>query len=137
MTTTEQPHAHPDTPNSEDTTLEDSISITMPITGMTCAACVFHVGNALNEVEGVTNAEVNLATERATVVLDPSQVNPDDLIEAVKGAGYGAASEVITLSIGGMTCAACVAHVEKALNSVTGIVNTTVHLATERASVEY
>lgn len=109
----------------------------MPITGMTCAACVVHVGNALNEVDGVSKAEVNLATERATVELDPSQVNPDDLMKAVEGAGYGAASEEITLSIGAMTCAACVVHVENALNSVNGVVNATVNLATERASVEY
>ena len=115
MTISEKPHVHPeilDIPDVPDS--QEAISITMPITGMTCAACVFHVGNALNEVEGVENAEVNLATERATVVMDPSLVNPDDLMKAVASAGYGAASEQITLSIGDMTCASCVVHVEKA-----------------------
>ncbi len=133
----ENPHAHPEIPESEGSAAEEIISLTMPITGMTCAACVFHVGNALNEVEGVENAEVNLATERATVLMDPSLVNPDELMRAVEGAGYGAASEGITLSISGMTCAACVVHVEKALNSVNGVVTATVNLATERASLEY
>ena len=122
----------PDAPDSQ-----EAISITMPITGMTCAACVFHVGNALNDVEGVARADVNLATERATVVMDPSLVNPDDLMRAVEDAGYGAVSEQITLSIGAMTYAACVIHVENALNSVNGVVTATVNLATERASVEY
>jgi len=69
--------------------------------------------------------------------MDPSLVNPDELMRAVEGAGYGAASEGITLSISGMTCAACVVHVEKALNSVNGVVTATVNLATERASLEY
>ena len=130
MTTSEKSTATGSTP-------KEITSITMPITGMTCAACVIHVGNALNEVEGVSNAEVNLATERATVQMDPSLVNPDDLMKAVESAGYGAASEQITLSIGSMTCAACVGHVEKALNAVPGVVEATVNLATERASVEY
>ncbi|MDA1257905.1 MAG: heavy metal translocating P-type ATPase [Chloroflexi bacterium] len=116
---------------------EELTSITMPITGMTCAACVVHVGNALREVKGVSNAEVNLATERATVRLDPALTSPDELIRAIESAGYGAAAEKITLSIGGMTCAACVGHVEKALNSVSGVVQATVNLATERVSVEY
>ena len=52
----ENPHAHPEIPESEGSAAEEIISLTMPITGMTCAACVFHVGNALNEVEGVENA---------------------------------------------------------------------------------
>ena len=130
MTTSEKSPASGSNP-------EKLTSITMPITGMTCAACVIHVGNALNEVEGVSNAEVNLATERATVQLDPSLVNPDDLMKAVESAGYGAASEQITLSIGSMTGAACVGHLERALNAVPGVVEATVNLATERASVEY
>ena len=116
---------------------EELTSITMPITGMTCAACVVHVGNALNEVEGVRNADVNLATERATVQMDPSLVNPDDLMKAVESAGYGAASEQITLSIGSMTSVTDGWHLEKALNAVPGVVEATFNLATERASVEY
>ena len=134
MTTSEK--ADLDTSGAERT--PDKItSITMPITGMTCAACVVHVGNALREVDGVMDAEVNLATERATVRLDPGMANPDDLMKAVESAGYGAAPETITLSLGGMTCAACVGHIEKALNSVTGVVQANVNLATERASIEY
>jgi len=136
MTISEKPHAHPEIQEISDSQ-EETIFITMPITGMTCAACVFHVGNALNEVEGVANADVNLATERATVQMNPALVNPEDLMRAVEDAGYGAASEQITLSIGAMTCAACVVHVEKALNSVNGVVAATVNLATERASIEY
>ena len=130
MTTSEKSTASGSNP-------EELTSITMPITGMTCAACVVHVGNALNEVEGVSNAEVNLATERATVQMDPSLANPDDLMKAVESAGYGAASEQITLSIASMTIVADGRHLEKALNAVPGVVEATFNLATERASVEY
>ena len=41
--------------------------ITFRVDGMTCASCVSHVGNALKEVPGVSDAQVNLATEAATV----------------------------------------------------------------------
>ena len=127
-----QPHTDPGLP-----TPDGLMSITMPITGMTCAACVIHVGNALREVTGVSQAEVNLATERATVRVDPSCVRTDTLRKAVQDAGYGTVSENVTLSIGMMTCSACAIHVENALESINGVVNATVNLATERARVEY
>jgi Cu+-exporting ATPase len=59
------------------------------ITGMTCASCVRRVEKALAKVDGVTAAEVNLATERATVTVS-SAVGADRLVAAVAAAGYGA-----------------------------------------------
>jgi Cu+-exporting ATPase len=61
--------------------------IDLPIEGMTCASCVGRVEKRLNELEGV-RASVNLATETATVELDPDLVTPERLIEAVERAGY-------------------------------------------------
>lgn len=58
------------------------------IQGMTCASCVRHVEKALATVPGVTGADVNLATETATVSGDG--LNPMALIKAVEGAGYEA-----------------------------------------------
>jgi Cu+-exporting ATPase len=115
----------------------EAASLTLPVTGMTCASCVVHVGNALREVEGVADAEVNLATERATVRLDAKAVSPDALIHAVEDAGYGVATEKVTLSVSGMTCAACVVFITNALNEVPGVLEASVNLATERAIVEY
>ncbi len=60
------------------------------ILGMTCASCVRRVERALAKVPGVTAANVNLATERATVVYDSVHVAPADLLVAVEKAGYGA-----------------------------------------------
>ena len=65
-------------------------STELSLTGMTCASCVSHISKALNKVPGVLNASVNLATERATIE-HQSEVTPPTLIEAVAGAGYGAA----------------------------------------------
>ena len=101
---------------------------------MTCASCVSHVEKALTKVEGVITASVNLATERAEVTLTR---NADSAViaKAVKKAGYEPVVETIELGVGGMTCASCVAHVEKALRAVPGVVEATVNLATERAHV--
>ena len=85
MSASEQGQPHTDAGRQ---TPDEFMSITMPITGMTCAACVIHVGNALREVTGVLKAEVNLATERATVRVDPSCVRTDTLRKAVQDAGY-------------------------------------------------
>ncbi|HET8589040.1 MAG TPA: cation transporter, partial [Nakamurella sp.] len=63
---------------------------TLEIGGMTCASCVRRVEKALSRVEGVAAAEVNLATEVATVRFDPARVGLDDLATAVAGAGYTA-----------------------------------------------
>ncbi len=111
--------------------------ITLPVQGMTCASCVVHVEGALKGVEGVTEANVNLATEQAAVALDPKLVPLGRLVDAVRDVGYDVATEKMSLPIGEMTCASCVAHVEEALAQVPGVVSANVNLATEKASVEY
>ncbi len=67
-----------------------SAELTFPVTGMTCASCVGRVERALAKVPGVEAASVNLATETARVVVDPSSVSPAELRAAVERAGYGA-----------------------------------------------
>ncbi len=50
--------------------------ITLPVEGMTCASCVTRVEKALKKVDGVTGANVNLATEKVTVTYDPAEAGP-------------------------------------------------------------
>ena len=108
------------------------------VKGMTCAACVGHVSNALGDVPGVESVTTNLATEKATVMLSgDGDVSMETLAEALEDAGYGVADERVTMNIGGMTCASCVAHVSKALEDVPGVESATTNLATERATVEF
>ncbi|MDW8253192.1 MAG: heavy metal translocating P-type ATPase [Chloroflexota bacterium] len=111
----------------------------LAIAGMTCAACARRIEKSLSTVKGVSAASINLATEQATVVYDPSQVSREDLKAAVERAGYRVRDETaeITLPITGMTCAACVRRVEKALRQVAGVSAATVNLATERATVRF
>ncbi len=63
-------------------------TIELPVEGMTCASCVRRVEKALEKVDGVEQASVNLATERASVMFDPERVSMEDLEQAVERAGY-------------------------------------------------
>ncbi|MGA2536405.1 MAG: heavy metal translocating P-type ATPase, partial [Terracidiphilus sp.] len=65
-------------------------SITLPVIGMTCASCQHHVESALNSTAGVQSAHVDLMANRASVVYDPSRTTPENLIDAVRAAGYDA-----------------------------------------------
>jgi Cu+-exporting ATPase len=107
---------------------------TLPIQGMTCASCVARVERALRGVAGVTEASVNLATETAEVSAGP-EAALTALQAAVEKAGYSLAPQTITLDVQGMTCASCVARVEKALARVPGVASAVVNLATETATV--
>src|SRR5688572_30178784 len=62
--------------------------VALPVRGMTCASCAGRVERALGRVDGVAEAAVNLATERATVAYDPARTDPDALARAVEAAGY-------------------------------------------------
>src|SRR6185436_18503481 len=65
----------------------------LAIGGMHCASCVARVEGALAKVPGVSEARVNLATERASVVVDPRRVDVEQLASAVAAAGYTARRE--------------------------------------------
>jgi Cu+-exporting ATPase len=65
-------------------------SVTLPVLGMTCAACQHHVEAALRSTDGVESARVDLMAHRASVVFDPTRARPEILVEAIRGAGYDA-----------------------------------------------
>ena len=112
-------------------------TVELPITGMTCASCVARNEKALRKVEGVDDASVNFATEKATIAFDPEVVSADELVHAVEAAGYGVVTAQETLPILGMTCASCVSRVERALRKPPGVLKADVNLATEKATVTY
>ena len=101
---------------------------------MTCASCVMRVEKALSKIPGVTEATVNLATERAFIRADAS-VNSAALAAAVRQAGYEVETSDTALRVEGMTCASCAGRVETALLKVPGVMAASVNLATERATV--
>jgi Cu+-exporting ATPase len=111
--------------------------VTLPITGMTCANCALTIERTLGKLGGVEGAAVNLAMERAIVRFDPDLLSEKDIVERVGKIGYGVATSTIELPITGMTCANCVSTVERGLRKVPGVLEVSVNLATEKATVTY
>ena len=137
--------------------------VRFPVEGMTCASCVNRIERYLRKTEGVVEANVNLATETASVRFDPGVVDLDGLRSAVEAAGYEARIDraelsgsagtqaiqigfhapesgltgprTLALDIEGMTCASCVNRIERYLRKVDGVVEANVNLATEKASI--
>ena len=114
---------------------------TVKIEGMHCASCARYVENASSVVEGVKSSNVNLATEKMTVVYDEKVVSMADIALAVKKAGYEVVQDLEVekklLQIEGMTCASCAKAVEKVTTRLNGVKEATVNLAQETLNVSY
>ena len=112
-------------------------TVSLPITGMTCTNCAATIEKGLAETEGVENASVNFASEKATIEYTAGKVDLTKIKDTISELGYGIATRKSIFSVGGMTCAACVARVEEALKGVPGVISVFVNLASEKATVEY
>jgi P-type Cu+ transporter len=111
-------------------------TLRLPVEGMTCASCVGRVERALRAVPGVARASVNLATERAEVAFS-GRPDPAAAARAIEEVGYAVGEATTELAVEGMTCASCVGRVGRALEAVPGVLDASVNLATERASVRH
>jgi Cu+-exporting ATPase len=109
----------------------------LKVTGMTCATCAVTIEKALQGVEGVAKADVNLGLERVVVEYDPGKARLTDLQKAVSEAGYEVVPERVIIRIGGMVCATCVETNEAALRALPGVLDATVNLGAEKAYVTY
>ncbi len=124
--------------------------------GMTCASCAIRIEKGLKKIPGVQDASVNLATEQATVTYDPAQTGLEQMVQKVDAVGYKAIPLVLpasrpvspvqhgsedasraVLDLEGMTCASCAMRIEKGLKKVPGVMDASVNLATEQATVTY
>ncbi|UTH16587.1 heavy metal translocating P-type ATPase [Macrococcus epidermidis] len=110
--------------------------VTLPIEGMTCAACSTRIEKVLNKMDGV-DAKVNLTTEKASIQYDSDKVSIEDISQRIDKLGYKVKPEHIELDVMGMTCAACSSRIEKVLNKQPEIKNATVNLTTEEATIDY
>ncbi|MBM7694098.1 Cu+-exporting ATPase [Peribacillus deserti] len=107
------------------------------IAGMTCAACANRIEKGLKKMDGVKDANVNLALESSKITYDPKIVSEDDFQKKIRGLGYEIVTEKKEFDVTGMTCAACSSRIEKALNKLEGVNKASVNLALEKATVEF
>jgi len=109
------------------------------IEGMTCASCARAVERVTGRLEGVSSANVNLATEKLTLEYDDDKLTVEAISEAIDKAGYKAITESVqkTLKIEGMTCASCAKAVERVTGKLDGVSQSSVNLATEKLTINY
>ena len=114
------------------------MNIVFPVTGMTCANCAANIERSLNKLNGIQEALVNFASEKANVRFDSRQIDIQAVVDSVERAGYGVVTQHIELPITGMTCANCAANIERALNKkLRGVTQASVNFATEHAAIDY
>jgi Cu+-exporting ATPase len=112
-------------------------SLTLPITGMTCANCVAAVERNLKKLDGVEAASVNLSSERAAVEFDSVKLGLTELIARVERAGYGVATGEADLVIKRLADDNDARRLEKALAKLEGVLEAQVTFTTEKARVRY
>ncbi|MFK5968664.1 MAG: heavy metal translocating P-type ATPase [Candidatus Marithrix sp.] len=112
--------------------------LTLPITGMTCTNCSNTVERNLKKMPGITEVNVNYASEQVTCSFDAKLLQVKDIITKIEAIGYAVPITKIELAITGMMCANCVGTVERTLLKKTpGIITANVNFATETAVIEY
>ncbi|MFH1179626.1 MAG: heavy metal translocating P-type ATPase [Candidatus Bathyarchaeota archaeon] len=120
-----------------------SKTLVIPVKGMHCATCALSISNSLYKKDGIKKADVNYGTDKAVIEYDPDKISLEEIGDTIRELEYEPVmpgdkkTREVTMRILGMTCAACVAAVEKALGRVPGVENAVVNLATERAFVKY
>src|SRR5512140_2490391 len=112
-----------------------ALRLDLPLAGMTCAACAARIEKSLNKMPGV-EANVNFAAESAHVTLQPDLNSAAAVVETIKRTGYSVPVQTAEFQIYGMTCVACAARIEKALNKLAGV-EAAVNFASETARVHY
>jgi Cu+-exporting ATPase len=122
---------------SDKTDSQKSDRASIHIIGMTCTTCAATIEKGLSQTPGIEQADVNFASEKASIEYDPTKVDLVRIKDTVSQLGYGVATKKSIFPVGGMTCASCVARVEEALSGVPGVISASVNLASEKATVEY
>ncbi len=110
---------------------------TIAVGGMSCANCSATVADAVEGVEGVVSADVNYATDEASVEYDPDATPLSAVYDAIEAAGYEPRSETVRIGITGMSCANCADTNETALLDVPGVVSADVNYASDEGRVTY
>jgi P-type Cu+ transporter len=112
-------------------------SVTMPVTGMTCANCANTIERNMRKLPGVDQANVNLASEKLTIAFDLDQLDEHAIIARIERIGYGIATGKTELPIKGMRDNSDALSLEKLLAKQNGVLAASVSYGTERAALEF
>ncbi|MFB6074473.1 MAG: HAD-IC family P-type ATPase [Haloarculaceae archaeon] len=107
------------------------------IQGMSCANCSQTIADAVGSLDGVSEANINFATDEGSVEYDPDEVSLGEIYDAIEDAGYAPVAESATIAITDLSCANCAETVQDALERTPGVVSADVNFATDEAQVTY
>ena len=104
---------------------------------MSCANCSQTITDAVQDLDGVSKASINYATDEGTIEYDPETTSLSNIYAAVDDAGYEAVSTATSIAITDMSCSNCAETNQEALEGVPGVIAAAVNYATDEATVEY
>src|SRR5690606_2610580 len=119
------------------TTSDGIEKLTLPINGLHCTSCVNTIEAEVKKLPGVRVARVNYATEMAHVEYMNGETNTEEIIGAIKKAGYQTGQSTLKIGISGMYCGSCVTKIEKELKQKSGVISASIDLGTESAIINY
>ncbi|MBI3738997.1 MAG: heavy metal translocating P-type ATPase [Chloroflexi bacterium] len=111
--------------------------IELPVSGLPLKEHSTHLESTLRALEGVDEVKINLTAGRLEVGYDAQKVDVAKLVGAVKSIGFEVGGATIRIGIENLRCASCVKFIEDELKATQGVLNATVNIATQEATVDY
>ena len=111
--------------------------IELPVSGLPLKEHSTHLESTLRALDGVGEVKVNVAVNRLEVQYDAGKVNVPQLVSAVKSIGFQVGGTSVKIGIENLRCASCVKFIEDELKATKGVLNATVNIATQEATVDY
>jgi P-type Cu+ transporter len=111
--------------------------LSLPVIGLHCSSCVNTIESEIKKLPGIKIANVNYVTETAHVEFKTGSTNTQDIIGAIKKAGYKTGQSTLKIDIRGMYCGSCVTKIEDELKQKSGVIDASVDLGTESAIIKY
>ncbi len=112
-------------------------TITIPVKGMDCASCVRTVEKVVKSNDGVSQIDVNLATESAKISFDESKIAVQKLITSIINAGYDVPQEKTRFSVQDIDCASCVKSIETWVSALEGVTQVDVNFAAKTVTIQH
>jgi len=111
--------------------------IELPVSGLPLKEHATHLESTLRAVNGVDEVKVNATANRLEVQYDAQKVDVSKLVSAVKSIGFQVGGTKIKIGIENLRCASCMKFIEDELKATQGVLNATVNIATQEATVDY